>query len=73
MLENWLIISDTEKYKETFRHLSCLFLKTVSLGHQTESESKFLLRELFCLWMEKEPVNHHFATSRKSTDLGIKQ
>lgn len=49
MLENWLIISDAEKCKETIKHLSRLSLRTVSLGHQIVNESKFLFEKLFLL------------------------
>lgn len=73
MLEDWLTIFETENDRESVQHLSCLSWRTISRGHRTVRESKFLLREVFCLGMEEEPGNPHFATSSKSTDLGIEQ
>lgn len=49
MLENRLIIFETEEHGETIKHESCLSLKTVSLDHQTANESKLLFKDLFLL------------------------
>lgn len=35
------------------KYLSCLSLKTASLGHQTVNENKFLFKQLITLQMKK--------------------
>lgn len=71
MPENWLIIFDAEKCRETIRPFPCLFLRTVSLGHPIVKESgeQVSLLEAISFITRKGKNDSPFASSSDLLEL----